>query len=948
MSGYTQTLLIDANRLNSEEFNGSSLAEGGDNAVFTNKVSSGITLDIGDQVSIHEGFISERGAGGSVIEFKGKPLGGLKTIEYTNSVSTSFVGFSKSQTAFSYESSSLITEEIALTDNEVSFVIEYHTNANGENYLTLPRNFANASTLKTGGGLAYPSWNASSNYWTSIDGYPLGMNTVIQNASHVYDPDWHLINHDFANASGAKVGAGGIRPRKVRNDNSKFTLFKQNEIVWNGSEVSNASNLAYVSFPANYYDPACHGYQIYKEKKTIRVDPGYDSPSNIASTITDQLIEADDPISLDKLDIGSGRGSTIVNASLYKAFPATNINRFNGSTNIEFAKSFAVITDHSPIGWAQGTGAGPAPNASALMWANAYGYVGFKRPKLIEQGRKTFAYHGNFVKTMTSASTQIKTNITWSLEVLTNIKKLFDIQHDLYPDLIKNGINPIFTNYTAVVGGNEDTFLNEARFFHLGSSYTANDPTAPLGDDMYNVSYTNPYDAGGLGDVSSKPLFIYFNNNCSDLSPEYWTGQNDDELAFGFARRNNTDNTIIFTTERIGGIQASYCDQAGVPRILKDNTKIGFDYHFNAYGNAAVMLHNGFNYAAYYGDKTGSPEGGYINGQTYVGANNPLLNFDGVQNRFEFSNLHTAEKVGNFYNAGNPLVTGNELAPPPSQQGGLDCYKINKVNHYDTFSPSMRPYPTIPTTLTATGAAIIPFSFMYQEYEIIDANCGVSIVDMGVDEKEWKNSLWGILGFSYRQFNPKGSILDINSRITNNSTNVSGATTDASIVSSDSLDYPVNIFGTNLYNTQLLTEYSDGVSNVFPPTVVLSTSTVITADDLPRKILRGYFLIESDILSDANYYLEANPLQVMAIANKYQAQTDFVNYDGANAVKFTVTKKKVLTDIVTKIKDPDGSLAQVGENSAVIYRVDKKISTDLHFAENVLKGLYNGKPQTPQ
>ena len=942
MSGYTQTILIDANRLNSEEFNGSSLAEGGDNAVFTNKVSSGITLDIGDQVSIHEGFISERGAGGSVVEFKGQPLGGLKTIEYTNNVSTSFVGFSKSQTAYSYESSSLITEEIALTDNEVSFVIEYHANANGENYLTLPRNFANASTARIGVGLAYPTWGNAS-YWTSMDGYPLGMNTLIQNASHVYEPDWHPINHSYANASGYIVGAGGIRPRKIKNDNSKFTLFKQNEIVWNGSEVSNASNLAYVNYPANYYDPACHNYQVYREKKTIRVDAGYDSPSNIASTITDQLIEADDPIPLDKLDISSGRGSTIVNASLYKAFPATNINRFNGSTNAEFTSGFASIVDYSPIGWRQGI-AGSAPNASALMWANAYGYVGFKRPKLIEQGRTTFAYHGNYVKTMTSASTEIRTNITWSLPVLTNIKKLFDIQHDLYPELIKNGINPIFSNYTAQVGGNEDTFLKEARFFHLGSSHTAGYPSAPLGDDMYNVSFTDP--SVGHGDRSSKPLFIYFNNNCSDLSPENWTGQNDDELAFGFARRA-ADNTVIFTTDRIGGIQASYCDQAGVPRVLSNNTKIGFDYHFNAYGNAAIMLHNGYNYAPYYGDATGSPEGGYINGQTYVGANNPLLNFDSVQNRFEFSNLHTAEKVGNFYNAGNPKVTGTELAPPPSQQAGLDCYKINKVNHYDTFSPSMRPYPTIPGTgHSQTAVAVIPFSFMYEPYEIIDANCGVTITDMGVGEKEWKNSLWGILGFSYLQFNPKGSILDINSRITNNSTNVSGATTDASIVSSDSLNYPVNIFGTNLYNTQLLTEYTDGTNNVFPPTVVLATSTVITADDLPRKILRGYFLIESDILSEANYYLESNPLQVMAIANKYSAETDFVNYDGANSVKFTVTKKKVLTDIITKIKDPDGSLAQVGENSAVIYRVDKKIDTDLHFAENLLKGMY-GKPQTP-
>jgi hypothetical protein len=49
-----------------------------------------------------------------------------------------------------------------------------------------------------------------------------------------------------------------------------------------------------------------------------------------------------------------------------------------------------------------------------------------------------------------------------------------------------------------------------------------------------------------------------------------------------------------------------------------------------------------------------------------------------------------------------------------------------------------------------------------------------------------------------------------------------------------------------------------------------------------------------------------------------------------------VTKKKVLTDIVTKIKDPDGSVAQVGENSAVIYKVEKQINTNLNFATDLL------------
>ena len=64
---YTQTILLDANRLSSEEFSASNLAQT-DTAVFTNKVSGGLTLDIGDQVSIQSAHIAQRGAGGEVIE----------------------------------------------------------------------------------------------------------------------------------------------------------------------------------------------------------------------------------------------------------------------------------------------------------------------------------------------------------------------------------------------------------------------------------------------------------------------------------------------------------------------------------------------------------------------------------------------------------------------------------------------------------------------------------------------------------------------------------------------------------------------------------------------------------------------------------------------------------------------------------------------------------------
>ena len=53
--------------------------------------------------------------------------------------------------------------------------------------------------------------------------------------------------------------------------------------------------------------------------------------------------------------------------------------------------------------------------------------------------------------------------------------------------------------------------------------------------------------------------------------------------------------------------------------------------------------------------------------------------------------------------------------------------------------------------------------------------------------------------------------------------------------------------------------------------------------------------------------------------------------------------KKTITSIRTQITDPEGSLAQVGDNSGVIYRVDKQINTDLNFATNVASGMYNQK-----
>ena len=100
--------------------------------------------------------------------------------------------------------------------------------------------------------------------------------------------------------------------------------------------------------------------------------------------------------------------------------------------------------------------------------------------------------------------------------------------------------------------------------------------------------------------------------------------------------------------------------------MMVEPRRIGYDYHFNAYGNAAILLNTGYTKAMFYGHQ--QKVAFDIARGCYVGADNPLLNFDTVQNRFEFKNLHTAEKIGNYFNSGDPSPDSNEIAPPLLRQ----------------------------------------------------------------------------------------------------------------------------------------------------------------------------------------------------------------------------------------------------------------------------------------
>lgn len=963
--GYTQTILLDANRLSSEEYSASNLAQT-DNAVFTNKVSSGITIDIGDQVSIQSAHIAQRGAGGSVIQMDGRELG-EKEITVTETVNSSYIGYDKSSdeqgyspTGFAYETSSNETQKVKMKDNEASIVISYYKTTNGENNIPLPRNWGSASMGNSidggdAGGGAGGLTNAS--FWSASDGYPLGLNTYYLTASHIFTPDYQeSIARRIINNTSCNV-------RKLKQDNSKYTIFKRSEIVYRQSDVSSASNAAYLQPVPTKPDPALGNYNRLLQKVTLNIPAGYNSPSSIASDITNELIKTEPTITIIDEDLTS-----VVNSTLYKAFPCSNYNFFSASGAQEFFNSSIVNGD--PIN----VGNNACNTVSAVNYLSCYSHIGFKRPDFVESGRLMNAYHGNKIITQINLGDKLNaviyTNFSYNDTTLLKFKRFFDSQR-LYPELLNHATTSGNSSYsyihpTATSASLNASFRKEARFLHLGLSGSGNNATDldALGSDMYMNYFTTQTSTpprASASDSSSIPIFFYFNENCSHLTADETIGDTNDNLAYGFARKWNSGGSdlIAFVTGPIGGIPDSYFGEQG--NAIKVNTKIGYDYHFNAYGNSAIMLHSGYHPLQYYGQIS------YVQGkdirQVYLGADNTLFNFDTVESRFELSNLHAAEKVGNFYTAGDPNPTANVFAPPPSAQGVEDCYKINKQLKYDTWSPAMHPYTVIDLSGSKTDGTQKTFITMNSNMIsglIYDAHGGVTIEDMGIDEKYWKSSIWGLLGFEYGQFNASGSIeniKNINHRFTNDNPNSSGITTNADVTSLDSQQFHSNPYGTTMFNAMLgsnvnfydtpqvinscATAWPDKLPpdhKVSPAIVITSDSTKIIANQLPRKILRGYFLINSDILDTANYYQLSNPLQTMAIVGKYNANNDFISYDGGGAV-FTATRKKTITEIKTQILNPEGGTANVGDNSGVIYRIDKIINTDLKFAETLMQEM---------
>ena len=877
MGEYVDTKLINCNRLASVE-----ARTGNDTnpAVFTNPLNETVRLNVGDKVSIERSFINEIGAGNpQTIEFKGVSKGTNivpphTDISYDNKYYKKSIAYTPEYRLGYYRSIKTTlktTETLELRDNLAPLIFGYYITSNEyPNYIQQPRRFAQTNDTRGSTPVGYTHYSA-------VDSVSEGLAHFTQNPETPCLADWVL----------SEGVARGEYKQKV--DNTRYTLFIKDKICY----VRGVENAA-EQFPKQFTNGiiAEANYIRIRERKDIEVKKGFNTPSAVATQITKQLTETRNE---DIFEIFDGKGFTrpitkTIETTTYKPINAQNLWNYN-STNlaayiatvlpttdpsqaaIDYLATFGYIGVKRPEIFEKGREMAALETA---ILRDAGGNIVMDRLNPHEGFQIVGEYIDN---TSVNTSHDFTTNIEYTEANCKLIREFFDTQA-LYPELWDNLQDTVYYA-PAKLGTNAEPTIDNSRFFHF-NPYTTKAPAPHVnqtfGDDAYG-------DLGGrLAPSISNVWFQYYDDNFRDtfIPPRVWRSIAQDGLSYGFAEPTKYTNydadgneiedfyLIAINNNNVAGTphQLFNEDDGIAYRRIKQGRRFGYDFHATAYSTAIITPYSGYsnvdigtlskksktNDTTVEGDAlTHSDTINHIKNldeptvttdlmpymtQTYVGANNPQIFYNDINNRFELQRLHTSNNIGNRLKAGSdaasltsatmiPEATGDtlKLEPPNSNlDAGDTVYKINPRPPQFGYSPTFKPYTTYnsvnrtmcyPATpfsafagIEATGKNVQiynKFNNNIRPYTAFDSHGGIYIDDWGFDEDTWIDNLWDILGFDYNAVNALPTPKNMLTRRVDNEN--SGAlyrpTTNAEIVTTDTKAYISNQFGVSQYYTSL-------------------------------------------------------------------------------------------------------------------------------------------------
>ncbi len=895
---FSDTTIIEANRIFSEEYLGGNSTQ---KALFTNKTAP-IELKAGDEISLHSGYISEVGAGGDVMEFTGKKRElNRKQIEYSLSSTSNTDSFPDKYLPYGVErrDCSNVSASYVVTDNKASIQINYYTNLNGDCHILLPRRFDKQYAQNEGVSASYEL------NWTSYDSYAMGEVRTQPNIEHQLSADWHNFHADDT----LKI----IRRRRLV-DNSRMKIYSKTKQAY--AATINTSDVPGTYGTGHYANPLLYDFIPYREIVDFELPVGYDAPSNIANSITNQMTKTNS-ITPINASVGSGANaffkqvSTKLESATYKAFYCANESTFSATTSSFYNDGATTWDDNT------------------MNYLSCYNYIGVKRSEFFDKGRALGMQFGagntvtaSQIAIADRATTDIVLSLDWNgvnsngVLYLDALKDFFEAE-TLYPEFWDYDYN---TNVT----------IDNSRFVHINSSNSASeDGSSMLGQD--NTRATE--------DGTSCPIFCYFDKSRANT---YSDGIDDDHLCYGFAKQ--VFGQIALTTSKIGGIPTTQTNIFNGAGKINVSTPIGYDKHSSAYGNSHCILYSGTLRES--ADGTWGFQDTDANDQivftnellkfTYLGAQSPLLNFDTVASRFTMSYLHSPERVGMQFAAG---LNDEEYTVPTD--ANTECFKLNKTPSHWTYTPDLKPYTFSNKELTK---AIFPHNFNFGRFRITDSQTGIFIESFGegIDERKYFETFWFKLGFSFNQFyTPTKDLKNCQKRIDSiTDPNMTLITTNADVTSGNSQSFNVNIFSNEMFTAQcpaVQNAAANAVDLTVPSITTSTSSAIITADNLPTKTKRPYFIVRTSLLGQPTFQGGADSGQlypVIAIVNKINGYSDFFSLE-QNQILYTITKDMTITSITTSIHDPDQTLAEVDDNTSVIYKV-KRNRNQPNLIENIL------------
>ena len=374
MSGYTDTLILEANRVNSNQFANNE----DETSIWTNVVSTGVKLNVGDKISLHSAYVSDLGAEDSTIEFKGIVVEDeqvFDTIETINFEPTSFNG----QVAYAgnapylrptpYEYTEINPKRVVLSnvkDNEANILLSYYKTNNGEFMMNLPIRHHPSTLTETPAGA-----------WTKVRRNENNANCLLSGMGLFVDRKKWYSEDQVIDMSDKYQG--------LIIDNSRYMIFGHRLTKKNQRSSGDREAIIVKDEPKRFRD--LNGYRNYMIKITellqMEVPIGFNSPSEVSEVITSQL-QKNTTIKDKSIPFNDGNNH----------FFQSNIGPVNETpSNKLFVSATYDSLNITQADYFYGRGDATEQNPRAFGnqvrdYQTGFQYVGIKRPEIYETGVK--------------------------------------------------------------------------------------------------------------------------------------------------------------------------------------------------------------------------------------------------------------------------------------------------------------------------------------------------------------------------------------------------------------------------------------------------------------------------------------------------------------------------------------------------------------------------------